>query len=101
MMHRKKTSTTLFALLLVILICNSCGPSQAELDASATGTAAALELIDNTIPIDAWINESRNERYYTYSLAEGEHLVIRWNQNPHFFGSVIRSGLSKLLRRYL
>jgi hypothetical protein len=47
--------------------------------------AAALELIDNTIPIDAWINESRNERYYTYSLDEGEHLVIRWNQNPHFF----------------
>lgn len=202
MMNRKKTSTTLFAALLVILLGNSCGPSQAELDASATGTAAAqfatqtaeaptstpiptrtptaipptatsipptvpptptletlpglvpegivvtfnknetctisgptelpageytfilrtqgdilgflhlsypidgkttqdflnhpnrndghwwaaaLELIDNTLPIDAWINESRNERYYTYSLDEGEHLVIRWNQNPHFF----------------
>ena len=45
----------------------------------------AFSLFVDAKPTDGTINELRKEKYYTYSLTEGEIVVMRWTQNPHFF----------------
>ena len=45
----------------------------------------ALELLVDAKALDAWRNESRSEKIYIYSLEEGEHVVVRWFQNPETF----------------
>ena len=50
-----------------------------------TWWSQALELLSKVKPVDGWTNESRNEKYYTYFLEPGEHIVDRWTQNPHFY----------------
>jgi hypothetical protein len=45
----------------------------------------AFSLLVDAKVNDGTINELRKEKYYTYTLTEGEIVVLRWTQMPHFF----------------
>ena len=45
----------------------------------------AFSLLEKVKVIDSWRNETRVEKYYTYSIKPGEIVIARWTQNPHFY----------------
>lgn len=52
----------------------------------------AFDLLNDARASDGWRNDPRMEKYYVYSLEQGELVVLRWTQMPHFFwycGSIL------------
>lgn len=52
---------------------------------NGTWWGQAFDLLVDARASNGWHNDLRAEKYYTYNLTEGEIVVLRWTQNPHFF----------------